>query len=70
MHAEIRHPRYPPASVLQALGTTCGHPLTEADMRVFGRAPESRAAVSYLTKNQWRVIEPVPPVSRAKVVCG
>ncbi|MGW4719881.1 hypothetical protein [Nocardia sp. NPDC004260] len=34
--SQIRHRRYPPTSVLQALGTTCGHPLAEADMRVFG----------------------------------
>ncbi|MBF6192374.1 hypothetical protein [Nocardia implantans] len=34
--SQIWHRCYPPASVLQALGTTCGHPLTEADMRVFG----------------------------------
>ncbi|MEU1549283.1 hypothetical protein [Nocardia sp. NPDC005745] len=36
MQSEIWHRRYPPASVLQALGTTCGQPLAEADIRVFG----------------------------------
>ncbi|MFG3620401.1 hypothetical protein [Nocardia sp. NPDC047654] len=36
MQSQIWHGRYPPVSVLQALGTTCGHPLAEEDMRVFG----------------------------------
>ncbi|WP_039804038.1 hypothetical protein [Nocardia araoensis] len=35
MQAEIWHRRYPPASVVQALATACGYPLTAADMRVF-----------------------------------
>ncbi|MEV6432947.1 hypothetical protein [Nocardia sp. NPDC051463] len=35
MQAEIWHRRYPPASVMQALGTACGHPVPGPDMRVF-----------------------------------
>ena len=35
MQAEIWHRRYPPASVMQALGTDCGHPVSGAEMRVF-----------------------------------
>jgi hypothetical protein len=35
MQAEIWHRRYPPASVMQALGTRCGHPVPASDMRVF-----------------------------------
>lgn len=35
MQAEIWHRRYPPASVVQALETACGYPLTAADMQVF-----------------------------------
>lgn len=36
MQSQIWHRRYPPTNVLHALGTTCGHPLTEADMHVIG----------------------------------
>ncbi|MEU7769165.1 hypothetical protein AB0B25_29290 [Nocardia sp. NPDC049190] len=35
MRADIWHRRYPPASVIQALETPCGHPMSEPDMRVF-----------------------------------
>jgi hypothetical protein len=35
MQAEIWHRRYPPASVMQALGAACGHPVPAADWRVF-----------------------------------
>ncbi|MGY2089117.1 hypothetical protein [Nocardia gipuzkoensis] len=35
MQAEIWHRRYPPSSVMQALGTRCGHPVPAANMRVF-----------------------------------
>ncbi len=35
MRAHIWHRRYPPSSVMQALGTPCGHPVPPADMRVF-----------------------------------
>ncbi|MRH92431.1 hypothetical protein GFY24_34265 [Nocardia sp. SYP-A9097] len=35
IQAEIWHRRYPPASVLQALATACGRPMTAADIRVF-----------------------------------
>ncbi|MTE16784.1 hypothetical protein [Nocardia aurantiaca] len=35
VQAELWHRRYPPSSVMQALGTECGHPVSGADMRVF-----------------------------------
>ncbi|MDE1675345.1 hypothetical protein [Nocardia gipuzkoensis] len=35
MQAEIWHRRYPPTSVVQALATDFGHPLTAADMQTF-----------------------------------
>ncbi|MEU1998283.1 hypothetical protein ABZ511_27930 [Nocardia gamkensis] len=35
MQSEVWYRRYPPASVLQALSTACGQPLTEADIPVF-----------------------------------
>ncbi|MBF6303077.1 hypothetical protein IU459_37095 [Nocardia amamiensis] len=35
VQSEIWHRRYPPSSVMQALHTTCGHPLSAADTRVF-----------------------------------
>ena len=35
VQAEIWHRRYPPATVMLALGTACGHPVPAADMRVF-----------------------------------
>ncbi|MGY1945142.1 hypothetical protein ACW9G9_17125 [Nocardia asiatica] len=35
MRAHIWHRRYPPSSVMQALGTPCGHPVPPADMRIF-----------------------------------
>ncbi|MEU7632863.1 hypothetical protein AB0C34_23220 [Nocardia sp. NPDC049220] len=35
MQTEIWHRRYPPASVMQALGTPCGHPVPAPDLRVF-----------------------------------
>ncbi|MGY5308740.1 hypothetical protein [Nocardia gipuzkoensis] len=35
MRTHIWHRRYPPSSVMQALGTPCGHPVPAADLRVF-----------------------------------